>query len=126
MKPTLSYVRGLRDVLEIPTKEERRRYLIGQGKKEIRNYVIGAGIAFGLPILSFVVLKGAGLNVSPLDVLSPTMLLGSAAVGAVPICFNNMKLWNRNTQISRAGRAFQNNIMYNKPIPNDLVREAFD
>jgi len=125
MKPTVSYVRGLRDVLEIPTKEERREYLIGQCKKEIRNYVIGASIAFGLPILSFVALKGAGINVSPLDVLSPTLLLGSAFVGAVPICFNNMNLSDRKNRISRAGRAFQNNIMHNTPVPSDLVREAF-
>ena len=49
MKPTLSYVRGLRDVLEIPTREDRRKYIEGKLAKDL--FVSRAMIDMAIPLL---------------------------------------------------------------------------
>ena len=52
MKPTLSYVRGLRDVLEMETKEERRKYVGFQSLTNIFHLMPseGGGLRGMLPI----------------------------------------------------------------------------
>ena len=67
MKPTLSYVRGLRDILEIPTREERRRYMINKERSDILKF----GCLGFIPAITFgsIAATSGGLDVVPIFAL---------------------------------------------------------
>ena len=85
-KVKLSYVRGLRDVLEIPTKEERRDYIGRQNNRLVKGLLTSYGIPF--------IILGAAALIEKLSVYSITsqdelgMVFGGAIDYFVETVFN--------------------------------------
>ena len=118
MKPTVDYVRGLRDVLEIPTKEERRHY------HNMQNIKIGASVASGLAtsaVTSFVLYNSSRNHYDWGAIAIMTLMLSFHVYYTV----NFLPLTSQ-SKIERAGRAHLENIRNNIPVPRGLEREAFD
>jgi len=126
MKPTVSYVRGLRDVLEL-NKEQRREYITYQEKIKERDSasklmlsLIGASAsALGLYFLF------NGHRTSAITLIGLTYG-GWAYRAYLKLKRSPKKLKRSRENLEKAGRAFQENIRNNTPIPKGLEREAFD
>lgn len=107
MRPTLSYVRGLRDVLEIPTKEERRAYYILEERK--RKCIPGLLCVTGLvgAVATQVALNRFGYDSSPFGYGVITMVplgLGMASLLMLPL-----KYLIRDRNLEKAARSQQEN-----------------
>ncbi|MEK6896604.1 MAG: hypothetical protein AABX12_04060, partial [Nanoarchaeota archaeon] len=117
MKPTVDYVRGLRDVLEIPTKEERRdNYIRGEKRGCLYSF---CNLGF-VPIVLYV---SETRNI-PDDLR--LLIMGSILLGSMYNTIYVSRIDIKRKKIARAGRAHQENIRNGTPVPRGLEREAFD
>lgn len=117
MKPTVSYVRGLRDILEIGSREDRREYIMRE--PIIPNFLVcSSGTILAIGAIS--ALLSEPTPQSKLAIYS--MYLGSLV--PVGICtIRGIVDSYRHKKIERVARAHQANRRKNIPVPGGLEKD---
>jgi len=115
MKPTVSYVRGLRDVKDISTSEERKTYI----KKRERNSVlgiIGGGLASILFLGGGTYLELPTIQFAFTSLTSITILAGVMYYGSKRETIEETS----NYPISKIARCQQHHIKIRNRAPTDI------
>ena len=120
MRQTLSYIRGLRDVLEIPARQERREYILVNERNSLPKryaFPVGAIIAS-----TGCVILGEKADMPPWLNLGLVAVAGLAAIYSLTLPSTED---DRYRNLEMAGRAYQNNIRNGAPIPSGLEKDKF-